>query len=66
LFDETGRQIGTHFAGQSSQLLDGSKIIGKVPGAGAFAGASCHRLAAATNCRYTSSLAFAGTRLGGL
>jgi Protein of unknown function (DUF3455) len=30
LFDETGRQIGTHFAGPSWQLLDTSKIIGEV------------------------------------
>jgi hypothetical protein len=30
LFDESGRQIGTHFAGPSWQLLDTSKIIGEV------------------------------------
>jgi hypothetical protein len=30
LFDATGRQIGTHFAGPSWQLEDGSKIVGEV------------------------------------
>jgi len=30
LFDNTGRQIGTHFAGPSWQLADGSKIVGEV------------------------------------
>jgi Protein of unknown function (DUF3455) len=30
LFDATGRQIGTHFAGPSWQLADGSKIVGEV------------------------------------
>ena len=30
LFDQSGRQIGTHFAGPSWQLLDTSKIIGEV------------------------------------
>lgn len=30
LFDATGRQIGTHFAGPSWQLEDGSKIVGQV------------------------------------
>jgi hypothetical protein len=30
LFDETGRQIGTHFAGPSWQLLDTSKVIGEM------------------------------------
>jgi hypothetical protein len=30
LFDAAGRQIGTHFAGPSWQLADGSKIVGEV------------------------------------
>jgi hypothetical protein len=30
LFDQAGRQIGTHFAGPSWQLADGSKITGEV------------------------------------
>jgi hypothetical protein len=30
LFDRTGRQIGTHFAGPSWQSADGSKITGEV------------------------------------
>jgi hypothetical protein len=30
LFDSTGRQIGTHFAGPTWQLADGSKITGEV------------------------------------
>jgi hypothetical protein len=30
LFDTAGRQIGTHFAGPSWQLRDGSKIVGEV------------------------------------
>ncbi len=30
LFDTAGRQIGTHFAGPSWQLDDGSKIVGEV------------------------------------
>jgi hypothetical protein len=30
LFDKTGRQVGTHFAGPSWQLADGSKITGEV------------------------------------
>ncbi len=30
LFDAAGRQIGTHFAGPSWQLEDGSKVIGEV------------------------------------
>jgi hypothetical protein len=30
LFDLTGRQIGTHFAGPSWQMQDGSKIVGEV------------------------------------
>jgi hypothetical protein len=30
LFDPTGRQIGTHFAGPTWQLQDGSKIVGAV------------------------------------
>jgi hypothetical protein len=30
LFDKTGRQIGTHFAGPAWQLADGSKITGEV------------------------------------
>jgi hypothetical protein len=30
LFDNTGRQIGTHFAGPAWQLADGSKISGEV------------------------------------
>jgi hypothetical protein len=30
LFDKTGRQIGTHFAGPTWQLPDGSKITGEV------------------------------------
>lgn len=30
LFDESGRQIGNHFAGPSWQLLDTSKIVGEV------------------------------------
>lgn len=29
LFDKTGRQIGTHFAGPTWQLADGSKITGQ-------------------------------------
>jgi hypothetical protein len=30
LFDETGRQIGIHFAGPTWQVEDGSKIVGEV------------------------------------
>lgn len=30
LFDKTGRQIGTHFAGPTWQLADGSRITGEV------------------------------------
>jgi hypothetical protein len=30
LFDATGRQIGTHFAGPTLQVADGSKIVGEV------------------------------------
>jgi len=30
LFDATGRQIGTHFAGPTWQLADGSRIVGEV------------------------------------
>jgi hypothetical protein len=30
LFDPTGRQIGTHFAGPTWQMEDGSKIVGEV------------------------------------
>jgi Protein of unknown function (DUF3455) len=30
LFDKTGRQVGTHFAGPSWQLADGSKITGEM------------------------------------
>jgi hypothetical protein len=30
LFDVTGRQIGTHFAGPTWQMEDGSKIVGEV------------------------------------
>ncbi|HET6307572.1 MAG TPA: DUF3455 domain-containing protein [Rhodopila sp.] len=30
LFDATGRQVGTHFAGPTWQLQDGSKIVGAV------------------------------------
>jgi hypothetical protein len=30
LFDATGRQIGTHFAGPTWQLADGSQIVGEV------------------------------------
>jgi hypothetical protein len=30
LFDATGRQVGTHFAGPTWQLADGSKITGEV------------------------------------
>jgi hypothetical protein len=30
LFDATGRQIGTHFAGPTWQAEDGSKIVGEV------------------------------------
>lgn len=30
LFDATGRQIGTHFAGPTWQMEDGSKIVGEV------------------------------------
>lgn len=30
LFDNTGRQIGTHFAGPTWQLADGSRITGEV------------------------------------
>jgi hypothetical protein len=30
LFDDTGRQIGTHFAGPTWQLADGSRITGEV------------------------------------
>ncbi len=29
LFDETGKQIGTHFAGPTWELNDGSRVIGK-------------------------------------
>ena len=30
LFDPTGQQIGTHFAGPTWQMQDGSKIVGEV------------------------------------
>jgi hypothetical protein len=30
LFDDTGRQIGKHFAGPSWQALDGSTVVGEV------------------------------------
>jgi hypothetical protein len=30
LFDTTGRQVGTHFAGPTWQFADGSKIVGEV------------------------------------
>src|SRR5580698_618805 len=30
LFDQTGRQVGTHFAGPTWLLADGSKITGEV------------------------------------
>jgi hypothetical protein len=30
LFDRTGRQVGTHFAGPTWQLADGSRITGEV------------------------------------
>ncbi len=32
LFDTTGRQVGTHFAGPTWQMADGSKIVGEVVG----------------------------------
>jgi hypothetical protein len=30
LFDRTGRQVGTHFAGPTWQFADGSKIVGEI------------------------------------
>jgi Protein of unknown function (DUF3455) len=30
LFDESGKQIGSHFAGPTWELNDGSRVIGKV------------------------------------
>jgi hypothetical protein len=30
LFDPTGRQVGTHFAGPTWQMQDGSRIVGEV------------------------------------
>jgi hypothetical protein len=34
LFDDTGKQIATHFAGPTWQATDGSKVVGVRPPAG--------------------------------